>query len=128
MTDVTKLTRAFIKIRDARAALSAKFKTDDGVLEQQMNVVRSAILEYMKSQNLESVRTDAGLVYRTVKTRYWTNDWESMGRFIIENQMPEFFEKRLNQGVVKEYLEQHPDQVPPGLNVDSEYGVTVRKA
>jgi len=128
MTDVEKLTKIFIKIRDARAAASAEFKAKDSELERQMDAVRGAILEYMKEQNLESVRTGAGLVYRTVKTRYWTNDWESMGRFIIENELPEFFEKRLNQGVVKEYLEQHPDQTPPGLNVDSKYEVTVRKA
>jgi hypothetical protein len=62
-----------------------------------------------------------------VKKRYWTNDWESMNKFIMEHEVPEFFEKRLNQTVVKQFLEENPDTVPPGLNVDSEYAISVRK-
>jgi hypothetical protein len=62
-----------------------------------------------------------------VKQRYWTSDWDSMNKFILDNEVPEFFEKRLNQTVVKQFLEENPDAVPPGLNVDSEYTISVRK-
>ena len=51
----------------------------------------------------------------------------TMHKFILENNLPEFFEKRLNQGAVKEYLEENPESVPPGLNTDSEYVIAVRK-
>jgi hypothetical protein len=50
-----------------------------------------------------------------------------MYNFVLENKVPEFFEKRLNQSVVKSYLEDNPDKMPPGLNVDSEYTVVVRR-
>ena len=39
----------------------------------------------------------------------------------------EFLDKRLNQKNVREYLEENPDKVPMGLNVDSEYTLAVRK-
>jgi hypothetical protein len=29
--------------------------------------------------------------------------------------------------VVKQFLEENPDVLPPGLNSDSEYAITVRK-
>jgi hypothetical protein len=29
---------------------------------------------------------------------------------------------------MESFLEQHPDLLPPGLNVDSEFTITVRKA
>lgn len=128
MVDLAKLTKVFIKIRDARSKLSAEFKEADAKLEADMKAIKEALLDYCKEQGVDSVRTAEGLVYRTTKTRYWTNDWESMHRFILENELPEFFEKRLNQGVVKTYLEEHPEELPPGLNVDSEYSITVRKA
>jgi hypothetical protein len=67
------------------------------------------------------------LFFRTVKQSYWTNDWEAMGRFVVEHQAPELLEKRLNQGNMKQFLEEHPDLLPPGLNVDSQYSVTVRR-
>ena len=52
---------------------------------------------------------------------------ESMNQFIMEHVVPEFYEKRLNQTVMKQFLEENPHLMPPGLNVDSEYMVSVRK-
>lgn len=125
---IEKLTRVYIKMRDAKAKLSAEFKQKDDELTDQMNQIKAALLDYCKEHDVESVRTASGLVYRTMKTRYWTSDWESMHRFVVENKVPEFLEKRLNQTVVKAFLEENPETVPPGINADSEYTVTVRKA
>jgi hypothetical protein len=50
-----------------------------------------------------------------------------MGRFIVENKVPELFEKSLHQTNMRQYLEENPGVLPPGLNVDSEYAVTVRR-
>jgi len=36
-------------------------------------------------------------------------------------------DKRINQNNIKQYLEENPDKVPKGLNVDSEYIVSVRR-
>jgi len=124
---VEKLTRTYIKIRDRRAQLSAKFKEEDEGLKAQQDKVKRALLDYCKEQDVESVRTSAGLFYRSVKKRYWTSDWESMHKFILEHEVPEFLDKRLNQSNVKQFLEDNPDLLPPGLNVDSEYAISVRK-
>ena len=50
-----------------------------------------------------------------------------MYKFIRTHNVPEFFEKRLNQTSVKQFLQDNPDLIPEGLNVDSEYVVSVRK-
>ena len=122
-----KLTRAYLKIRDKRAELAAQFKAEDTELLGQLDTIKDALLAYCKDHGVNSVGTQSGHVYRTQKTRYWTSDWHSMHKFILEHGVPEFFEKRLNQGAVKEFLEENPEKVPPGLNVDSEYVIAVRK-
>lgn len=124
---IERLTSAYIKIRDARTALATKFKSEDGDLLEQLEQIKRALLEYCDTNGLESARTSAGTFYRTVKTRYWTSDWESVYKFVLENDMPELFEKRLNQSVLKELIEEDPDFALPGLNSDSEYVITVRK-
>jgi hypothetical protein len=121
------LTRTYIKIRNKRAELKAEFDEQDSALEAQINALKSELLDYCRSQNIDSVRTSEGTFYRTIKTRYWTNDWDSMNKFILEHEVPQFYEKRLNQTVMKQFLEENPDVLPPGLNVDSEYVITVRK-
>ena len=122
-----KLTRAYINIRSRRNELSADFKKQDKELQDKLDTIKSALLEFCKDNNIDSVRTDAGVFYRSQKRRYWTSDWESMHKFILDNELPEFFEKRLNQGVVKEFLEENPEVLPPGLNVQSEYTISVRR-
>jgi hypothetical protein len=50
-----------------------------------------------------------------------------MGKFILEHQVPDLLEKRIHQGNMKQFLEENPELLPPGLNSDSEYTVTVRR-
>jgi len=130
MSDVPnaeKLTAVYLKIKDKRAELSADFKEKDTELVEQLDKVKRALLDYCEDQGVDSVRTSAGLFYRSARTRYWTSDWSSMHEFILEHEVPELLDKRVNQGNMKQYLEENPDLVPKGLNVDSEYVVSVRR-
>lgn len=123
-----KLVRVYMKMRTARDKMVKDHETELEKVESGMQAVKHALLDYCKQHNIESVRTTEGMFYRSIKQRYWTNDWESMNKFILEHGVPELLEKRLHQSNTKTFLEQHPDLLPPGLNVDSEYTVTVRKA
>ena len=123
-----KLVRVYLKIKGERERLSAEFKEADGKLVEQQDTIKSALLDHLKDTGAKSVTTDAGTFYRQIKQKYWTSDWESMHQFILEHEVPEFLEKRLHQGAVRGFLEENPDLLPKGLNVDSEFAVTVRKA
>jgi|TARA_R110000822_G_scaffold135604_4_gene273181 hypothetical protein len=122
-----RLTKTYIKIRAARAELSAKFKEEDGALARQIEVLKNALLDYCDSHNVESVRTSEGLFFRSAKTKYWTSDWEHMYDFIKEHDVPEFLDKRLNQTNLKQFLEENPDLMPKGLNLSTEHVISVRK-
>jgi len=50
-----------------------------------------------------------------------------MYEFIKEHNIPEFFDKRLNQTNVRQFLEENPEDVPPSLKIDQEQVITVRK-
>jgi len=124
---VDKLLKTFIKIRSKRSELSAEFKEADDKLSKQQDKIKAAMLDYCKEQGVDSVKTASGMFYRTIRQRVWTNDWEAMYAFVKEHNLLEFFEKRLNQTNVRQFLEENPDLQPAGLNVDSEYVVSVRK-
>ena len=125
--ELEKLTKVFLKIKARRSELSVEFKEQDDNLRVQQDTIKKALLDHCKEHNVESVRTSEGLFYRTVRTRYLTSDWTSMYSFVQEHEVPELLEKRLNQGNVKQFLEENPEVVPMGLNVDSEYLISVRK-
>jgi len=124
---VDELTRTFVRIRDRLKERAAEFKAEEADLKSQLDVIKRALLDYCSENGVESARTAHGTFYRTTKTRYWTGDWGAMHEFVLAHGVPDFLEKRLNQSVVKQFLEDNPEQVPPGLNTDVEYVVTVRK-
>jgi hypothetical protein len=124
---VDKLVKTYIRIRDKRSELKKTYDEDDAKLEDQLKKIKAALLDYCRTENLESLRTSEGLIYRTVKSTYWTSDWESLSKFIVEHNATALLEKRIHQTNMKQFLEEHPDLLPPGLNVDSEYSVTVRR-
>lgn len=124
---LTKLTRTYIKIRDKRNEVKAAFDEEYERLSEQQDLIKQKLMDHCKEHGVESVKTGAGLFYRTTKTKYWTDDWEQMHKFILEHEVPEFLDKRLNQKNVKEFLEENPDLLPKGLNVDAEFALTIRK-
>ena len=129
MEDITpdKLTKAYIKIRAERSALSAQFKETDGELSRKLDRLKQAMLDHCERHNAESVRTSEGLFFRSKKTKYWTSDWDAMHTFIKEHNVPELLDKRLNQTNIKQFLEENPTLVPDSLNTETELVISVRK-
>jgi hypothetical protein len=125
--NVEQLVKAYIKMRDARQQLLREFDEADDRIKQQQDVVQQALLELCKETGTDGLKTSAGTVTRTIKTRYWTSDWNSMKNFIKENDAFELLEQRVHQTNMKSFLEENPNLMPPGMNIDSKYAITVRR-
>jgi hypothetical protein len=128
IAQVDKLVQTYIKIRDAKDTLVREHEQALKSLTDQMEIIEQELLELCKSTGQDGGKTQYGTFTRTVKERYWTNDWDSMYRFIKDNDAPELLERRIAQGNFKEFLKDNPDKLPEGLNVDSRYSITVRRA
>ena len=123
-----QLTSVYLKIRNSRSALKKEFEAADKQLEEQMQTLANEMLETCKQFNADSIRTPHGTIIRSVKSRYWTNNWDSMYEFMREHNALALLEKRLHQTNMKEFLHENPNLLPPGLNVESEYTVVVRRS
>jgi len=126
--DMDKLAAVYIKIRDKRAVAKKEFEERDKGLEEQMQIVADEMLEACKRIGADSIKTPHGTIIRSVKSRYWTNDWDSMYTFIEEQGAFGLLEKRLHQTNMKDFLAENPDLYPVGLNVENSYTVVVRRS
>lgn len=122
-----QLVTVYIKMRDALVKLQREFDEKEGAIKAQQDTVTQALLEMCKEMGAEGLRTPAGSVFKTVKTRYWTSDWGSMKQFIKDNDALDLMEQRVHQTNMKNFLEENPTLMPPGMNVDSRYSITVRR-
>ena len=126
--DLNKLTEVYIKIRDKRAKLKQEFDAQDKDLDAQQQMLADEMLDVCKQLNADSIRTPHGTIIRSVKSRYWTNDWDSMYDFIEGEGAFGLLEKRLHQTNMKDFLAENPMFYPAGLNVENSYTVVVRRS
>ena len=122
-----QLVTVYIKMRDALVKLQREFDEKESAIKAQQDIVTQALLEMCKEMGAEGLRTPAGSVFKTIKTRYWTSDWGSMKQFIKDNNALDLMEQRVHQTTMKNFLEENPTLMPPGMNVDSRYSITVRR-
>ena len=122
--DIERLMKADINMRDVIASKEKEIKK----IKEERSQVQAILLEACKHLKSDGLKNKVGTLTRRVKKRYWTTDWPSMYKFIKEKGLMEFMEKRLNQTNIKEYLVEHPDELPPGLQSSAEYAISIRRS
>jgi enamine deaminase RidA (YjgF/YER057c/UK114 family) len=128
MSDATQLVQVYIKIRDAKDIKKKQMEAEIAELETQLDAVEQELLELCKATGQDGGKTTFGSFTRSVKTRYWTSDWDSMYKFIREHDAPEILERRIAQTNFAQLIKENPDLMPAGVNVESKYSITVRRA
>ena len=122
-----KLARVYLKMRTAIQEVQQEYDSKLALLKEKQDTIKFAIKERMLAFGTTSARTDFGTVILSKKTRYSTNDWASFKEFIVNNDAIDLLEKRIAQKNMELFLTENPGLVPPGLNSDSEFDISVRK-
>lgn len=126
--NVDKLVSVFIKIRDAREEAKREWEEIDSEFVTKLDLINQELLSICKNTGADSIKTKDGTAIRTIKSKYWTNDWERFYDWMFEHNVPEVLERRIHQTNIKQFLAENPDMLPPGLNVDNAYHITVRRS
>jgi hypothetical protein len=130
MTDAKadKLTLAYIKMRDKRSELLKAYEAEDAKIQAQMEMVEDELKKMCDEIGADSIKTSHGTVYRSVRTQYQVNDWDSMYKFVMEHNIPQVLFKRVSTTNMKQFLDENPNLMPIGMNIDNKYTVTVRRS
>jgi len=126
--DANKLVQVYIKMRDAKAKIMRDAEDEANDIQAQMDTIEKALLEICKQTGQDGGKTSHGSFTRTVKTRYEATNWPKMYEFIRAHNVPELLEQRVHQTNMKTFLQDNPGLLPEGMNVNSRYAVTVRRA
>lgn len=124
---IEELVSVYLKIRNAINEKEEQHKQEIQALKEHFDAVGSKLLGICNTQNVDSIKTPAGTISRRITSRYWTSDWDSMYRFIMENEVPFLLEQRIHNTNMRQFLEENPDKMPMGLQNERKYTVQVRK-
>ena len=124
---VDKLAKVYLKIRAKRQELTKVFEAEDAALKAQQDEVAGVMKDHMQALKVKSMNTEFGTVILSLKTRYYTQDWDSFKTFVVKNNAVDLLERRIAQKNIEQFIKENPELVPPGLNSDASYEVSVRK-
>lgn len=122
-----KLAKVYRKIRSEIDTLTKEYDTQVEMLKATQDEIKHAMKAQMQALGVTSVNTPQGTVVMSIKTRYSTTDWDSFKTFVMQHDALDLFEKRIAQTNMKQFLEENPGTLPPGLNSNAEYDISVRK-
>lgn len=122
-----KLVHVYLKMRKAKEQLTKTYDAEIAQIDEQMKLITDALLEHCKETGTEGAKTTFGSFRKGIKSRYFSRDWEGVKKFVVEHAAPDLFESRLHQGNTAIFIKEHPDLQIPGLDVVSEYTITVTK-
>lgn len=122
-----RLAKTYRKVKAKLQEITAAYETEAAALKAQVDVLSIAMKDQLLAAGLTSAKTTEGLIVLSKSTRYSTSDWDAFKSFVVENDALDLFEKRIAQTNMATFLKDNPDKVPPGLNSNSEYGISVRK-
>ena len=125
--NIEEVVSRYLETRTAIEEMETRHDEEIADLKTAFRELADELLLACNDQNVDGMRTAAGTVSRRISSRYWTSDWESMYKFIKDKDVPYLLEQRLHNGNMKQFLQENPDEMPPGLQADNKYVIQVRK-
>ena len=125
--DTNEIVKIYVKIRDKKDEVKRKLGEQVALLDADLKVIEEELQERLKAAGATSVKTPNGTVYSTIKSKVWTDNWDSFYKFIEARGLFDLLERRIHQSNIKSFLDDNPDDIPEGLNVESKKSVTVRR-
>lgn len=126
--DLDKVTRDYLRLRDARDALRKDYIDKDNRLKEKMEQMEAKMLAFLNDSKTDSFKTHNGTVYKQLDITPTSSDWDALYHWIAKNDAFEALERRIKKAFVKEYMDSHDGTPPPGVSVLREYKVRVRRS
>lgn len=126
MSDLTPIVERYIRLRDAKAKITADAKARVAELDAGMEKIERVLLSKMNEQGLESLPTSVGTPYKSTKISVSVADWPEFINWVKAGERWEMLTRGASKDAVREFRTEHED-LPPGLNWREETVVNVRR-
>lgn len=124
---VAKMARVYVKMRDKKAEIMRLAEEECEAIQKKMSIIEIEMLKVLQAQDADSIATPDGTIYKQIDLKPSCADWQVFYEWIAKENAFDALERRIKKTFIKDYIEQHDDKLPPGVNVLREWKVTVRR-
>ena len=123
------LAKIYIMLRDRRAQRKAAYEADDADDKSKQERIEADLLRRFNEEGVESVRTEFGTAYKTLRTSASVADRDAYFTWLLDDPQERltFLEARVNKTALEQYRAAN-DALPPGVNWSETLIVNVRRS
>ena len=119
----------YLALRDKRTQLKKDYTAEDGKYLKAMELSEAWLLRQLDLVGGDNISIKGlATVMRSKDMKVSSKDWQVFNAWAAANNQMEMFERRISRTVLKAYMEEHNDDVPPSLDIIFEKTVNVRRA
>lgn len=131
-TTVVKITPAqliekFIRLRDKIHEIEETHKKQLAPFKQAREQLEGMLLAELDKAGMESMRAEAGTVYKSTKTSVTVSDWTQAFGFIKDNGLWDLLEARVSKTAALAVIEERGAPIP-GVQIAQATGLHVRRS
>ncbi len=123
-----KMFKTHAAIKAKRSDIGRAFKEADDKLKHQIELIETGFLKIMNDTGSDQLKVKGlGIASRSERMLASGHDWNAVWNHIQESGNFDLLQKRLAIGGVKDHMETHKGDTPPGVSITIERGVSVRR-
>ena len=123
-TDIDRMVKVFVKMRDKKTELNNQVKE----ITAQQEILEAELLRLAAAMGTTGFKTEHGTTYISEEVRFSMADELTFIDWVKQHGEVELLERRVSVKNVQEYMENHGDQLPPGLNFFKQDRMKVRRS
>ena len=127
MSKIETLIEKYVALRDKKQELEQAHKARVAQYRQVMDKIEAVIQEAFNESGAESMKTNAGTAYRSVRTSARVDDPEIFRKFVESNRAWAMMDARANKSAVEAYMDEH-EAPPPGVSVTRMHTINIRRS
>lgn len=125
---VEKLVKLFVKTREAKSVATKEWEAKEAEFKLILEACENQMLKKADETGVEGFKTPFGTTYTAHDTKISISDHSAFHAFVMAQGDLSFFQARVSNKHVEEYMEANGQAVPPGLNLFRNRVMRVRKA
>lgn len=127
MSRVDDIVAAYVRLRDLKSELKAQQAEAMKPYDEALAKLEAEALQILSDTGVESMKTSAGTVYKSVATSATVQDKSAFMDYIREHLAFDLLDVRANKTAVQDFVTENQD-TPPGVVIRREMKVGFRRA
>lgn len=126
MSDMEKRVAQYVQLRDFIEVTAKRHEEELKRPKETLQKLGSVIQKFLDENNIESVKTDGGTAYKSIRYTATVSDPDAFMRFVIGGEHFELLERRASALAVKAFVEENKE-LPTGVNLNALSTIGVRR-